>query len=245
MPGIKAKGIVLRQTEFGESNRMLTVFTREYGIIRSAVYGAKSIKSGKGAACQVFSYSEFELRKNAGDIYTVSAVSPIESFFALSEDIVKFSLSAYFAELIQSTLGESNPDEAILRLYLNTLYALCNNGLEVKKAKCVFEMRLMSLLGYRPQLTKCVRCDNIKEIVAFSAIDGGLLCKNCRVGGIDIGKATCDALYYIITAEDKKIFSFTVSDEVLEKIGKISEEYTKVQLESELKSLLYLKKMMI
>lgn len=240
----KAKGIVLKESIFGEANRMITIFTKDYGIIRAAVYGAKSIKSGKGAACQMFSYSEFELAKSNGDIYTVSAVSPIETFFRLSEDIVKFSLAAYLAELTLTAVGGENPDEPVLSLLLNTLYALCYNGLEAEKAKCVYELRLMSLLGYKPQLTKCVRCGSIKEIVGFSAREGGLVCSLCG-GGTAIGKSTAEALNYIITAEEKKIFSFTVSDEVLKRVGRICEEYARFQLDTEFQSLLYLKKMMI
>ncbi len=240
----KAKGIVLKTNEFGEANRMITVFTMEYGIIRAAVYGAKSIKSGKGAACQLLSYSEFELTKSTGDIYTVSSVSPIETFFGLSNDIVNFSLAAYMAELTITAVGSENPEEGALRLLLNTLYALCYNGLEAKKAKCVYELRLMSILGYKPQLTKCVRCGSIKDIVAFSAKDGGLVCSSCGGYGTAVGKSTAEALKYIIASEEKKVFSFTVSDEVLKRVGKIAEDYTKTQLDTDFQSLLYLKKMM-
>ncbi len=244
MSVLKAKGIVLKTTEFGEANRMLTIFAKGRGIIRAAVYGAKSIKSGKGAACQVLSYSEFELSRSSGDIYTVSAVAPLETFYSLSEDIVKFSLAAYLAELTTVAVGAENPEDSVLALLLNTLYALCHNGLEAEKAKCVYELRLMSILGYRPQLTKCVGCGSIKEIVSFSARDGGLMCRACGGRGVMIGKSTADALKYIISAEEKKIFSFTVSEEVLKRAGKITEEYVKEQLDTELQSLLYLKKMM-
>lgn len=245
MPAIKATGIVLKQTVFGESNRMINIFTTEYGIIRAAVYGAGSIKSGKGAACQIFSFSEFELKKSGGDLYTVQSVSPIETFFGLAEDIVKFSLAAYLAEITEVAVGGDNPEREVLRLFLNTLYALCRNTADVQKAKCVYELRLMTILGYRPRLTKCVKCGSIKEITAFSAKDGGIICKACGGCGVPIGKSTADAIKYIVAAEDKKMFSFTASEEVLKRVGKIAEEYVKYQLDADFQSLLYLKKMMV
>lgn len=243
MPGIKAAGIILKQTEYGESNSMLSIFTKEYGIIRAAVYGVKSIKSGKGAACQILSFSEFELSKGSTDIYTVCAASPIKNFYPLAEDIAKFSLAAYLCDITYNAVGFNNPEEGVLKLLLNTFYAVCYNGVALRKAKCVYEMRMMSLLGYRPVLTKCVKCGNIKKITGFSAKNGGLVCADCAQGSIGIGKPVAEALNYIISAEDKKMFSFTMKEEHFSALEKICEEYVKVQLDMEVPSLLYFKKM--
>ena len=242
MPGIKATGIIIKQTEFGESNRMLSIFTKEYGIIRASVYGAKSVKSGKGAASQFLCFSEFELSKGNSDLYTVYSATAEETFYPISEDIEKLSLAVYLCDLTYSALGMENRDESVLSLLLNTLYALAYNNIPIKKAKCVYELKLMSYMGYTPVLTKCVKCDSISNIVKFSTAYGGLICSKCNVNGIPVTKSVVDALNYIIAAENKKMFSFTVTDELLFTIEKISEEFVRQQLDMEFASLSYLKK---
>ncbi len=245
MPVIKATGLILKQTEYGETNRMLSIFTKEYGIINAAVYGAKSIKGGKGAASQVFCYSQFELSKSKGEIYTVLGVTLKESFFPISEDIQKLSLAAYLCDITYYAVGRDNPEEKALTLLLNTLYAIAYNDTHLKKAKCVYEMRLMCLLGYKPTLTKCVKCGNIKNIVSFSAKSGGLICSDCPNEGIPVGKSLAEALKFIISVEDKKMFSFTVSDSIMETLERVCEDYVRMQLDMEFASLLYFKNMMV
>ena len=241
----KVKGIVIKEIQYGESNKMLSIFTRELGIIRASMYGAKSIKSGKSAVGQFLGYSEFQLSEGKGGVYTVTSGTLEEGFFPISEDIEKLSLTVYFSDLIFETIGYENSDGAVLTLFLNTLYALCYTGLDLKKAKAVFELRLMSIVGLRPLLTKCVKCGNISGIVEFSGKDGGLVCKNCLSGGDKITKSVVDAMNYIISADPKKIFSFTVTDEVEALLGKIAEDYVRVQLDREFSSLQYFKRILI
>lgn len=245
MPGIKATGIIIKQTEFGESNRMLSIFTKEFGIIRASVYGAKSVKSSKGAASQFLCFSEFELSKGNSDLYTVYSATAEESFFPISEDIEKLSLAVYLCDLTYSTLGMENKDEKVLSLLLNTLYALSYSGVSVRIAKCVYELKLMSYMGYTPVLTKCVKCDSINNIVKFSASFGGLICSKCNVNGVLVNKSVVEAMNYIISADNKKMFSFTVTDELLIVIEKIAEDFVREQLDMDFASLTYLKKIMI
>lgn len=245
MPGIKATGIVIKQTEFGESNRMLSIFTKEFGIIRASVYGAKSIKSSKGAASQLLAFSEFELSKGFSDIYTVSSAHVEESFFKLSEDIEKLSLAVYLSDITYTALGMENADGRVLSLFLNTLYALCYNNLEVKKAKAVYELKLMTLSGYMPVLNRCVKCGSLSGIARFSAASGGLICSGCAPEGVGVTKSIVDAMNYIINADTKRMFSFKASDDLILKLGNITEDYVVSQLETEFKSLKYLKSIKI
>ncbi len=245
MPQISTKGIVIKENQYGESNKILSIFTKDLGIVKASLYGAKSIKNGKSAIGQYLSYSEFQLSEPKSGIYTVTSGSLEEGFFKISEDIQKLSLAVYLSDLVYQAIGLENRDDAVLTLFLNTLYALCYNDLDIKKAKAVFELRLMSIVGYRPVLTKCAKCGNINNIVAFSGIDGGILCKNCFLCGEKITKSVVDAMNYIISADEKKIFSFTVSDKVQSVLGKITEDYVRVQLDQEFSSLEYFKRILI
>lgn len=245
MPAITATGLVIKQSEYGESNCMISVFTKEYGIISAAVYGAKSMKNSKGASCRLLSLAELELSRGNSGIYTVCAAEQKESFYPICEDIEKLSLAVYLCELTYSVLGRENRDDDALSLLLNTLYALAYKGLSPKSAKYVFELRLMSIVGYRPVLTRCVRCSGTEKITAFSAHDGGCVCRKCLKNDMPISRSGAEALRYIISADPKKIYSFSVSEAVSSEIEKICEEYARVHSDTELSSLTYLKKILI
>lgn len=137
MPGTTATGLVIKQSEYGEANRIISVFTKEYGIISAAVYGARSMKNGKGAACRLLCLSEFELSRSPSGIYTVYSAEQKESFYPISEDIEKLSLSVYLCDITRSAIGTENRDEGVLSLLLNTLYALAYKDIELRKVKCV------------------------------------------------------------------------------------------------------------
>lgn len=238
-------GLVIKQSEYGEANRMITVFTKEYGIISAAVYGARSMKSEKAAACRLLCFSQMELSRAGGGIYTVSAAEQKESFYPICEDIEKLSLCVYLCELTYTALGKENRDEDALSLLLNTLYALAYRDIPIKKAKCVYELRLMSIAGYRPSLGCCVRCGALCGIVAFSPREGGLICDSCKKNDIPISRTEAQAMQHIISADIKKVFSFSLSDAAAERLGKICEEYVKVHTDAELASLVYLKKILL
>lgn len=245
MPGIKVRGIVIKENQYGESNKMLSIFTNELGIIKASMYGAKSIKNGKTALGQFLGYSELELADAKGGVYTVTSGNLLEGFFPIAEDIEKLSLAVYLSDLLYEAVGVENVDDAAFSLFLNTLYAICYKELDLKIAKAVFELRLMSISGYSPVLTKCIKCGNINNIVEFSGNEGGLLCKDCQGEGEKITKSVVDAMNYIISSDPKKIFSFKISDESKALLGEITEEYVKVQLDREFGSLQYFKKILI
>lgn len=216
METIKTKGLIIRASDFGEANRMVKIFTTDLGIISAGVYGAYSKKKGMGASSRIFSWCDVILSKNSERL-RVEETNIIEGFFPLGEDIVRLSTAVYFADLAQGALGEYNPDENVLRLLLNTLYAMCYNELDTSVAKFVFEMRLACETGYMPNL-----CDKY-----FTE---------------KISKKACDILQYIISANDKRIFAFEIDDNSKTELAKICEDYILSQLGMNFKSLEYLKK---
>ncbi len=245
MPGIKAAGIILKQTEYGEGNRMLSIFTKEFGIISASAYGVKSMKSAKGAVCQFLNYAEFELIKKNSDIYTVITASSIENFYPVSENIEKLSLAVYLCDVTYCGLGRENADERILSLLLNTLYIAAYTDVDLRKIKCIFELKFMSLLGYHPMLSRCVKCASSENILGFSPKNGGIVCKNCAKEALFIDRRTAAAITYILKSDGKAMYNVNLSGEVLTAAERISEKYIQEQLDIDLQSLLYFKNMSI
>lgn len=242
MAEIRARGIIIRQADYGEGHRMLTVFTKEYGIIKAVSYGVKKSKSKAAASSQLLCYGDFDLYKGIGkDVMTVNSIDTLDGFYPVCEDIKKLSLCVYLADITYSLLGTNNPDLRILNLFLNIIYALAYREESIDKIKTVYELKLMSVGGYCPELNVCVGCGK-NDIYAFDLLKGGSVCREC--GGkytVRMDKNMYKALNYIISSDDKKMLAFTASDELMQSVGKISEQYVSLQLDKKFSSLDYYK----
>ena len=241
----RTKGLVIKQTDYGEGNRMLTLFTEDFGIIKATVYGVKKGKSRQSAATQFLSWSEFMLYFGKGDVATINSVTAVESFFPIQESFEKLSLCAYLAEITYAFQVQNMPNSSLLRLFLNTLYALSYKDLTVEKAKAVFELRLARDMGFMPVVNGCSACGDDGTPEYFSPECGGILCKNCHSvlrDDLPLSFDSYKALVYVLYAEEKKIFSFNVSDNVLKELSEISEKYFLSKAERTFASLDYLKK---
>ena len=220
---------------------MMTVFAENMGVISVCAYGVRSKKSKLRAAAQPLCFCEFVLSKKQGDIYRVEAAEILDSFYPISEDIVKLSLANYLCELSRETFVDG--DNSVLSLLLNTLYVMAYKNVEPLLAKAVFELKLAQYSGYEPVLDACIGCGQAENLVAFD-FSGGLKCSSCRrEADMNIDVDLYHAIKYIITANDKKIFSFNVSEQVRERLSLLAEGYILNKSERSYKSLDYFKKM--
>ena len=144
MPGEQGKtvthGLILRDTDTKETDKILTVLTAEMGKISVIARGARRKNSRLAAACQLFAWSEMTLYRR-GNWYYLDAAEPEELFSGLQKDLVRFSLAAYLAELTEFVAGEETEAGELLRLLLNGLYALGNLGRDPALVKPAFTFR--------------------------------------------------------------------------------------------------------
>ncbi|MDR0405476.1 MAG: DNA repair protein RecO [Clostridiales bacterium] len=219
---ITVKGLIIKETIVGEANKIITILTPELGKIQAGAHGARSHKSKLIAGCQMFCYTAFVLTKK-GDRYYVTSAEPYETFYALRLDLEKLALAAYFCDLLCGVTTDLHGAGEAARLALNTFYILTRQeGLPLIKA--VFELRLMSLSGFAPELSSCVLCGADGGLTGFSVNDGGTLCGGCKQGGA-LSPGALAAMRHIVRCEPKRLFSFTVSGEVLETLAVIAENY--------------------
>lgn len=242
MSELKARGIIIKQSDYGEGHRMLSIFTEEYGIIKAVSYGVKKSKSSAAASSQFLCYGNFTLYKSHNkDIMTVDRIDTIDGFYPVCEDIKKLSLCVYLADITYSILGMNNPDIRILNIFLNSIYAMAYRKESLAKIKTVYELKLMCAGGYAPELNHCISCGSF-ELFAFDLLKGGAVCRNC--GGkyvIKINKGVYRALSYIAACDDKKMLSFSADEELLNTLGKLTEQFVVLQLDQSFSSLDYYK----
>jgi len=241
------KGLVLRETNFKESSKILTVLTESDGKLSVAARGTRRKGSRIGAASQLLAYSEMTLFHYKGR-WTLNEASTIELFPAVREDIELLALGSYFAELLEAVTDEDQPNPELLSLGLNSLYALGRKTYPRELVKAAFEMRLISLAGYEPELHACVICGaEDLESPMFSPENGGLICLKCGAGetSMPLCAGSLSALRYIVSSDPKKLFSFKLGSAALKRLGDISEAYVLSQLERGFKTLDFYKNMTV
>ncbi|MGE4353752.1 MAG: DNA repair protein RecO [Oscillospiraceae bacterium] len=242
---INTRALVLRETRYREADKMLTLLTEREGKLSVSAKGALRKNCHYSAATQPLCYADFTLFSNRGR-YTVNEGEALEQFLGLRDDLEKLALGSYIAELLEAVSDEDCPNPQVLSLGLNSLYALSRGLYPPEHIKAVFELRLMCLSGYRPILDGCASCG--AEDVAFPrfSLNGGVLhCAGCPSGSPGVSLPLCRqsllAMRYISLAEPKKIFSFLLEDEAMERLKNVCEGYVMAQLERGFASLDYWK----
>ena len=156
-PYIVVKGVVLRETETKESDKILTLLTAEQGKISVIARGARRKGCKFAAAAQLLAFSEWTLYRK-GDWHYANEGATIEMFGGLRRDLTRLALGTYFAELTESVTNPGEPAAALLSHLLNGLYALDKLKKPEKLAKAAFEFRLLCLAGYEPLADACAYC---------------------------------------------------------------------------------------
>lgn len=252
----EVKGLVLRSVNVGEADRLITIFTKEEGTVSAMVKGARSLKNKNMAPTQQFCYSSFILRQK-GDKYWVSEASLIESFFGLRDRIEALSLAGYIVEVL-SDVTTAEADEELLRLALNSLYAISEKKYELRKIKAAFELRACAIIGFLPDVLFCRDCQRKDGDFYFDIMGGNVQCFDChasaekthRDDSFDERESRIVAILsegakvaagYCVYSPIERIFAFSVSDEDMRLLARAAEEYITNQLERSFKSLEFYK----
>ncbi len=242
----KTQGLILKQQNIGEQDKLVTVLTPEYGVIRAFVRGAKNIKSSKSTATDILCFSEFSLYEGKGK-YIIDEAQAKEVFFSLRSDVERVSLAQYFCELATLVCPEGQNSASQLSLILNGLYLLSKGEKPQELIKACVELRLLSLSGYMPDLIMCRECGEYTAPLMYFVLKGGkLMCEKCftkkpQSTAIPIDETLLTALRHIVFSEDKKVFAFTIPEKSLTQLSYITESYVLSVLEKDLKTLHFYK----
>ncbi|MCB0216976.1 MAG: DNA repair protein RecO [Caldilineae bacterium] len=172
----RSQAIVLRRQDYGEADRILTLYTREHGKVNAIAKGVRRITSRKSGHVELFTQGQLLLAKGRS-LDVLTQADTIEPFAALREDLVRTTYAYHVAELVDRLTEEGSPSPAVFDLLAGAMTALC----EAEDPSLVaryFELRLLGLSGYRPQLFSCVVCGEALGEAgnAFSPEAGGAAC---------------------------------------------------------------------
>lgn len=229
---LKTEGLVLRQVNYQDNDQILTLLTREYGLMSAKARGVRRSSSRLKGACQLLTYAEFIIFESRG-FHTINEATPLQMFSQLRGDIEQLALASYFAQAAEVLSQENVPNPEVLSLTLNALYALCHALCPVDLLKAAFELRLAALSGYAPELSGCAVCGN-PQPDRFDVKGGVLLCARCGAGAglrLPVGAGTLAAMRHITTCDAKRLFSFRLAGESRKELCDLSETYLTAQLE--------------
>lgn len=229
------KGIVLRETETKETDKILTLLTDTYGKIPVIARGARR-KNSKYAACaQSLAWSEWTLYQKGGWYYA-SEGSTLELWNGLRSDLDAVALAFYLAELTEAVTTEETPAPELLRHLLNGLYALSALRRPPALVKPAFEFKLLCLAGYEPLADSCAYCGTPDpEQPLLDVVQGVLRCRKCGVQESALSMPLCPsslaALRHIVYGDPKRLYSFTLGGDALRRLSAAAEAFTAAQLE--------------
>jgi DNA repair protein RecO (recombination protein O) len=251
----EVRGLIIRTVDIKETDRLVTIFTEEQGAVTALARGARSLKSRKLAATMQFCYGRYILYKQ-GDKYQIKEAELIENFFDIRQSIEGLALANYICEVLSDvTVAEAERD--LLRLSLNSLYAISKNMYSVEKIKAVFEIRAVSILGFMPDVLSCNNCGEKHGDFFFDIMGGIIECRACHekrekmhIEHSDphethilciLSEGAKTALGYAIHSPLERVFAFNISEEDMRLFSRATEEYILNQLGHSFKSLEFYK----
>lgn len=236
---IVVTGMVLSVTPIGEFDKRVVILTKERGRLSAFAKGARKPNSPLGGAVSPFCFGEFTLYEGRTS-YNIMQVNISNYFQELRTDLEAAYYGFYFMEFAEYYTREWNDETQMLKLLYQTCRALTKRSIPNLLIRCIFELKAIYINGEGPQVFQCVKCGDTVRPVVFSAKEGGVVCNECRQGVYDemkIDTSTLYAMQYIATSTIEKLYTFTVSDEVLQNLKKILERYLSIYVEKQFKSL--------
>lgn len=233
-PYIVISGVVLRETETRESDKILTLLTAQRGKLSVIARGARGKRCKFAACAQPLAYSEWTLYQK-GEWYHANDGFTLELFDGLRGDLTSMALGFYFAELTEAVTAEESPAEELLRHLLNGLYALSALHKPPALIKTAFELKLLCLAGYEPLADCCAVCGNPEpEQPMLDTAQGVVHCAACGPRGplsLPLCGDSLAALRHIIYGDPRRLYAFTLGEEPLRRLSLAAEGFLSAQLE--------------
>jgi len=216
--------------EYQEADKIVTIFTKDYGKITAIAKGVRKTKSKFGSSLEILTHSVFLFYKGR-NIDIVSQTEILESFFSTSKEVIKFAFAANCVEVVNKLTEEREINIDLFNLLKEVLHYLRESN-DPKLLTLSFKWQTMSILGYRPSLNHCCRCNKSVEDqkeMHFNIKEGGLVCNNCiaedKEGSINVSLYFVKLLRKILITHLSTISNATIPDNKEKELEKITNVY--------------------
>ncbi len=249
MTDFKVNGLVIREAETGEYDKLLTILTEKHGKLYVVGKGVKSVRSRHMASTQLFSYASFNLRRK-GSYYYITDSDLLENYYDIRDDMLKLALASFVCDVTCEIAKEGIEERELLKLTLNTLFAIAKNLRPLEMIRASFELRVASDAGFMPDLTACRVCeDENPDMMCLDIMDGTIICDKCRKNAFStivkdafyetgtpkpisiISLSVLATMRYIISARQERFLAFSLGESEHQMFFDVCEKYLLNQLE--------------
>jgi DNA repair protein RecO (recombination protein O) len=235
----QTEAVILRRRNWGEADRILTLFTPHRGKIRARAVGVRKPASRKAGHLELFHRANFFLAKGR-DFDIVTQAETVEAFPRLREDLVRSAAASYAVELLDRLSPEESENAAAYKLIVRILEQLSGGGEPALALRC-YDIKLLEYSGYRPELTVCtVGAEEIRaEDQFFSPARGGAVCPRCASraeGRFPVSLAALRVLRHIQRSNLEEALKLVVRKTTLVELEDVLHRYIQFLLESPLRS---------
>lgn len=223
MQTIKVKGIVISDTNYGESSKILNVLTKEYGLIGIISKGCRSLKSRLRSVSIKFTYGYFYINYKENAVSTLIEVDVINDFKNIKTNLTKIGYSSYLIDFARQVAKEEQ-NEKIFDILESALIKI-ENGFDPGIITNIVELKYLSFLGVTPVLDSCSKCGGTKDIVTINSDSGGYICKDCYTNEYITDEKTVKLLRMFNFVDISKIKELNILEKNKQEINKFLENY--------------------
>ncbi|NEW05214.1 DNA repair protein RecO [Paenibacillus sp. SYP-B3998] len=226
------QGIVLRSMDYGEGNKIISLFTPELGKVSVMARGAKKVKSRHAAVTQLFTYGDFVFFKQSGQMGSLNGAEIISAHHALREDLHMSAYASYLVEMTDKMLGDEEGSTYLFEQVKAGLSAI-EEGKDMQIVIHLYEMKMFDLAGYMPVTDVCVSCGANTSLTSFSPNMGGILCARCGykdTTAISIGEGALKLLRLFPKMDMRRLGAIQVKDETKIQLKQCMRAYMDVHI---------------
>ncbi len=238
----RVSSVVVRQRDLGEADRVLVLYTRERGKLAAVAKGIRRPRSKLAGSLQLFSHASIQLAAGRS-LEVVTQARARDTFYELRTDMVRFAHASYAAELLDALTDQGMVDTVLFDLLLSTLAALDSGG-DASTVIRGFEVKLLTRLGYGPELDECVSCGAEVEGRGqrFSVTQGGVLCAKCGPlgSGAHLSPAGLQALRELRHMDATAVSGKRLSASAREELARLMRAFVDSHLDRPLRSSAFL-----
>lgn len=241
---VKAEGIVIRTRDYGEAHKVVVLYTREHGKIPLMARGVKKTQSRLSGVTQVLTHGQYLYFVGSG-MGTLNQGEAINPYHVLRQDIMLMSYAAYIVELLDKLTEDKETNPYMFHLLEKTL-AFLEEGKDPDILCRIFEMKILSQAGYRPQVDGCINCGETGKPSSFSVARGGVLCVDCRSAdekALTLSPASARLLQIFLHFDIDRLGEIKVKRETKDQLERVMFDYTDYHADLYLKSRSFLKQM--
>jgi DNA repair protein RecO (recombination protein O) len=238
---VKTEALVLKSRRYRETSKIVTLYSEKFGKIKGVAKGARETKSKFGAALEPMTHVSIVLyKKEHRDLHMISQSDIVQLFPRLHSDLARITAGLSVVDLIDAAMHDEEPNEPVFRLVTQVMSELDTATKNLENVLYSFRLRLLDLMGFKPDFQACVRCKRklvhltpSSKTIQFDVQAGGIVCRSCAIRfprRVNLTLGTVKILRGMQEAALSDVTEVEIPDSSKKEIEEILKTYAKVHL---------------